>query len=63
MSGYVLRRTDQGGGYVAESGSDKSYTHQLENAKRFPTREAADADRCKGNEVIVPVDQLLRPMQ
>lgn len=53
---YVLRRTDQGGGYVAPAGSKKSYTPMREKARRFPTKEAAEADRCEENEVIEPVD-------
>lgn len=59
MNGYVLRRTDQGGGYVAKPGSKGSYTKKLENARIFQTREQADAERCKGNEVIVPIRDLL----
>lgn len=40
---WVLRRTDQGGGYVAPSGSAKSYTRSKASAERFAT--AADASR------------------
>lgn len=56
---FVLQRTDQGGGYVTPPGSHKSYTHDLTKARIYPTREEADRDRCKGNEIVVPVDQLL----
>ena len=52
---YLLKRTDQGGGYVAPAGSAKSYTHNINRARRFDTREAAEAERCPGNEVIVEV--------
>lgn len=52
---FLIKRTDQGGGYVAPPGSAKSYTHSKERARRFPTRAAAEADRCPGNEVIVEV--------
>ena len=52
---YLLRRTDQGGGYVDEPGSLKAYTRSKEKARRFDTREAAERDRCKENEVIVEV--------
>lgn len=48
---YLLRRTDQGGGYVAPPGSRKSYTSRAK-AQRFRTREAAESNRCPGNEVI-----------
>lgn len=49
---FLLRRTDQGGGYVAPQGSRKSYTPHRAKARRYPTREAAEADRCPGNEAI-----------
>lgn len=49
---YVIRRIDQGGGYVAPPGSPKSYTRSKAAARRYPTREAAEADRCVENEVI-----------
>jgi len=52
---YALKRTDQGYGYVSKPGSKSSYTHSLANAKLFETKELAEADRCKGNEVIVDV--------
>lgn len=48
---FILRRTDQGGGYVAEPGSEKSYTHVRRKARRFASEEAAEAERC-GNEAI-----------
>jgi len=57
---YVLIRTDQGGGYVARVGNPGSYTWKLEDARVFATREAAEAERCKGNEQVVPVEGLLR---
>lgn len=53
---YILRRTDQGGGYVAQPGSHNSYTKDPLKARRFPTREAAERDRCPGNEVVVSLD-------
>ena len=49
---YLLRRTDQGGGWVAPAGRHRSYTHNREKAYRYPTREAAERDRCVGNETI-----------
>lgn len=52
---FVIRRTDQGGGYVAPAGSPKSYTHRRENARRYPTQVAAESERCPGNEVVVPL--------
>lgn len=52
---YVLKRIDQGGGYVARPGSKSSYTRSIEHAQKFSTREQAENNRCKGNEVIIPI--------
>lgn len=49
---FLLRRTDQGGGWVAKSGSPGSYTHKLQHARRFETRYQAERERCVENEVI-----------
>lgn len=54
---FVLKRTDQGGGYVAPAGSAKSYTRSKARARRYATREEANADRC-GNEVIIGADDV-----
>jgi len=51
--GFVLQRTDQGGGYVAPPGSVKSYAQDVLEAHVFGTREKAEADRCIENEIIV----------
>jgi hypothetical protein len=56
---YIIRRTDQGGGYVARPGSQNSYTHTLHNVRRFSTREAAERKRCPGNEVVVSIDKIV----
>ncbi len=56
---FVIKRTDQGGGYVAPAGSKHSYVRNLQHARAWPTREAAEAERCPGNEVIVAVDEEL----
>ena len=55
---FVLKRTDQGGGYVADmrkSRNGGSYTNSLFIAKLYKTREAAEADQCPGNEVILDI--------
>lgn len=57
---FVIKRTDQGRGYLAPAGSHHSYTHSLENARTFSTREQADAERCHGNEIVVPISELLQ---
>lgn len=56
--GYVLRRTD--GKFVTPSGSEHSYTSDLMKARIYPTRDAADTDRCVENESVVPVESLLQ---
>ena len=58
---YVIKCHGNGkfdGCYVARSGSQSSYTKRLEDAKTFPTREAALADKC-GNESVHSVSELL----
>ena len=49
---YILRRLDQGGGYVTPSGSNKAYTRDKWRARRYDTIEDAELDRCIGNEII-----------
>lgn len=56
---FVLKRTDQGGGYVAQPGSKHSYTNKLERARQFPTKDAAEGDRCPDNEIVLDYDQEL----
>lgn len=51
---YIIRRLDQGGGYVSLPGSVKSYTKNPLEARQYPTREAAEADLCVDNEIIEP---------
>lgn len=60
---YVLRRTDQGGGWVTRPGSRASYTRRLQDACTFLTRECAEANRCPGNEVIEDVSDLLADLR
>lgn len=52
MSGYVIKR---GAEYVARPGSARSYTRRLEHARIYPTREAANTDRCPENETVLPL--------
>lgn len=49
---FIIRRIDQGGGYYAGPGRRKAYTKRRDCAHVFPTREAAAADLCEGNERI-----------
>ena len=55
---YVIQRTTDGA-YVNQPGSRSSYTRSLDKARKFATREAAEADHCPGNERIVQVSDLL----
>jgi hypothetical protein len=55
---YVLKRIDQGGGYVARPGGEHSYTKKLEEALVFPTREAAQGNSCVENEVVIDLDSI-----
>lgn len=50
---FVIRRTDQGGGFRAPNGNARSYVKRTEDARHFATAAAAERDRCPGNEVIV----------
>lgn len=50
---YVIKRTDHGGGYVAKPGSRSSYTRDFAKARRYPTKEEAERDLCKENEIIL----------
>lgn len=56
LTAYVIRRTDQGGGYVAPAGSPSSYVQALQYARVFPTREAAERECCPGNELVVSIE-------
>lgn len=53
MEGFVLIRDD--GLYVAVLGAEHSYTRDLGRARIFHSREAAERERCIGNEQIGPL--------
>jgi hypothetical protein len=50
---YILRRTNDRGGYVAPAGSARSYVRNIAFARVFITREEAEAERCVKNEIII----------
>ena len=54
---YVIKRSGDGK-YVNQSGCRSSYTYSLEHARKFPTKESAEAEKC-GNEYVVSVYDLL----
>jgi hypothetical protein len=55
---YVIKRTDQGGGYVAKRGLKESYTKDIEKVRVFATRKRAEESLCIENEVVVPMDEI-----
>ena len=50
---YVIKRTDQGGGFVAISGHQHSYTTTKAHIRLFDTLAEAQANLCPDNEVIL----------
>lgn len=56
---YAIKRTNQGGGYVAKPGLPTSYTHNIRKVQIFTTREQAEANRCPDNEVVVDLYPLI----
>lgn len=51
---YLIKRTDQGGGYLTPSGSQHSYTKKLDGAMFFKSESEAHA-QCAENERVVPL--------
>lgn len=56
---YLIKRTDQEGGYATPPGSKNSYTYYIEKAQIFLSRDVADSQRCKDNEIVVDLEPLL----
>jgi hypothetical protein len=52
---YVLQQTDQRKWFFAGSGRKNTWVPRAADAHHFPTREAADAERCPDNERVVAV--------
>ncbi len=55
---YILKRIDQGGGYVAKQGRKNSYTDNLVAARKFRARKDAEKERC-GNEIVEDLNRTL----
>lgn len=51
---FVIKRLPDGA-YAAPPGEQHSYTKQLQRARTFGTREAAERELCPENEVVVEV--------
>jgi len=58
---YVIKRITDGAFVTSsrKSPDGGSYCRSLQHAVAWPTREAADANRCPENEVVVDVEDLL----
>lgn len=52
---YVLQRIDDDA-FVMPPGQAYSYTHKLQQARLFPTREAAQQEAC-GNERVLSLEE------
>jgi hypothetical protein len=61
MTGFLLQRVEDGK-YVLPTGQGHkdSYTRDVTKAAIFPTREAAERERCVENERIVDFDSLFQ---
>lgn len=55
---FVIQRDD--GAFVTPAGSEKSYTREITKARTWNDRDAADRERCVGNERVVPIEDLLQ---
>lgn len=55
MTYYVIRRVDQGGGWVTPPNSKRSYTQDVKEALHFKDRMRA-VDQCCSNEVPEAVE-------
>ena len=58
MDGYVIQDT-KSGKYVARPGSESSFTKSIIEARKFPTREIADKEKCDCSEVVRNVRDIL----
>ncbi len=56
MRMYVIKRTNKGGGYVAEPGSVEDYTKNLERACKYSSLWAARRQTCTPGEKVVAID-------
>jgi hypothetical protein len=57
---YVIKRLDQGGGYVTRHNSNKSYTKgSIHLIRVFKTKEEANRNCCHGNEIVIPLTDII----
>jgi LPS sulfotransferase NodH len=50
---FIIKRTNQGGGFVAPAGHPSSYVQRPENARTFDTLTDAERNRCPNNEIVM----------
>jgi len=56
---FLLKRISDGR-FVAKRGRANSYTFDITHVRIFATRGAAERDRCVENEIIVPLEDLMK---
>ena len=54
---YVIKNIDTGR-FVAPQGSILSYTINLQNARKYSSLAAANADKC-GNEIVLTLEEAM----
>ena len=59
---FILKRTDQKGGYVSPAGSKNSYVMNHLLARRYRTLSEAEADMCPLNEIVVDLNEYSGPV-
>lgn len=57
MPKYIIKNIETGK-YVSRSGSEHSYTAKLQDARTFPTREAAQTECCGNERVTTPEQEM-----
>ena len=55
---YVLKRTDQEGGYVSKPGHSKSYTFKTKYMRTYQTEQEAINDSWPENEIPIHISNL-----
>ena len=50
---YVIKKIE--GKYLARRGSAQTYTSDFDQVAFFPTKESAELERCKDNEIVVDI--------
>lgn len=53
---YVIKRTDQGGGYYAGPGKKNTYVRSVRYAHMFTSKEEAELEVCLDNEIVIAYD-------